>query len=866
MEQSMNTDLSMAQRLGIGFAAVLIVVMLAISLVLSWHRDSVRAESAYTDRIAPLLERVGALERAVFGVAVELRSAALNPDEGRVDTVRASAAAVRDAAASLGNSQLDSDTRALYVPLAAATDAYLQLVEGIVARGLQQGVTAEDETELNSRRATLFTTLRTLGAQQEQAAATALEEIARVRARTSEGLVVTVAVLALMLLLIARTTTRSVSVPTQKLLHMANALMAGDWRPALALGAADGNAVAEQRDELKRLASAFGSAAVALERREQRMTADGDVAKAVAGTLHRATLCERALRRVVEHLGAEIGAVYCLEPRSRALRCVAAHALGPDLPDVALGDGIPGQAARDRRTLIVADIPPDSAFEVRLGYDRAAPRTVAAVPLLFQDEVLGVLLVGSLRNFPADAEAFLEASATQLGVGLQNVAAHEDANRLLEEVRESNERIQAQNEELQVQNEEIQAQGEELQAQQEEIQAQNEELLQQGEELRRHVAQLAEADAHKTQFLGVLAHELRNPMTPIANSIHILKNTEPGSESAMRARTIIERQVTHLVRLIDDLLDVTRISEGKIQVQRQPLDLVAIAKACVEDLATEFAERGIDVVTDLPDEPVEVNGDGTRLSQVLGNLLNNSIKFSTQGSVTLQLRVDHQNGEALLRVRDDGIGLEPELVPKLFQPFSQGATGIARVNGGLGLGLALVKALVRLHDGDVSAHSDGPGRGAEFTVRLPLAAKTSAASRQKPVAQRPRKRGSQPRRVLIVEDNLDAAASLREVLELEGHQVATAYSGPEGLQAVSVFHPDVVLCDVGLPGLDGYEVARRLRADPEARSVVLIALTGYASADDKERARSAGFDLHLAKPLSVAGLAESLATLERSRD
>lgn len=861
----MNTDLSMAQRLGIGFGAVLLVVTLAIALMLAWHRDSVRAESNYTNRIAPQIERVGALERAVFRLAVDLRSLALNPDEGRLDTFRMSAATVREAATSLGAADLDTGARTLYVPLAAATDEYLRFADGIVARGVQQGVTVEDEAQLTGRRETLFTALRALEAEQERQGSAALEEIARVRTRTSQGLVLMVVVTALMLFVIARFTTRSVSGPTQALLRTANALIAGDWRPALALGAPGGGTEPEPRDELKRLASAFGSAAVALERREQRLKADGDVAKAVGGTLDREALCDRSLRRIVEHLGAEIGAVYCLEPRTRTLHAVARYALGSDLPDIAVGDGIPGQAARDRRTVIVADIPADSGFEVRLGYDRAAPRAVAAVPLLFQDRMLGVLLVGSLRDFAHDAQAFLEAGATQLGVGLQNVAAHEETQRLLEEVRASNERIQAQNEELQVQNEEIQAQSEELQAQQEEIQAQNEELLQQGEELRRHVAQLAEADAHKNQFLGVLAHELRNPMTPIANSVYILKNAEPGSDSAARARAVIERQVTHLVRLIDDLLDVTRISEGKIQVQRQPLDLVEIAGACVEDLSAAFAERGIDVVADLPDEPVEVNGDRTRLSQVLGNLLNNSIKFSAEGRVTLQLRVDHKNREAVLRVRDDGIGMEPSLLPKLFQPFSQGATGLARVNGGLGLGLALVRALVTLHDGEVAAHSDGPGRGAEFTVRLPLATEPSGAPRrQEREPARARKRSSQALRVLIVEDNVDAATTLREALELEGYQVATASSGPEGLQAVGAFNPDVVLCDVGLPGLDGYEVARRLRADPAARSVVLIALTGYASAADKERARSAGFDLHLAKPLSVADFVESLSALERS--
>jgi signal transduction histidine kinase len=486
--------------------------------------------------------------------------------------------------------------------------------------------------------------------------------------------------------------------------------------------------------------------------------------------------------------------------------------------------------------------------------------------------VLGVLVVGSLREISADALAFLEASAAQLGIGLRNIAAHEETQRLLGEVRESHERIraqneelQAQNEEIQAQNEEIQAQSEELQAQHEEMQAQNEELLQQGEELRRYVAQLADADANKNRFLGVLAHELRNPITPIANSIHILKRSEPGSDGAQRAQAVIERQVTHLVRLIDDLFDVTRISEGKIRVQKQQLDLVETVRSSVEDHRSVFEKHGIQVDLDVPDESVFVEGDPTRLSQVVGNLLNNAIKFGEGGRAEVSLRIDHASGDAVLRVVDDGVGMESELLPHLFQPFSQGISGLARVRGGLGLGLALVKALVTLHDGKVAAHSEGPGRGAEFTVRLPLAKGVGAVPRQASEAGRPVPEPRRwPRRVLIVEDNVDAALSLREALELDGYEVALAHSGPEGLERAAKFAPEVVLCDIGLPGLDGYQVARRLRSEPGMRSVVLIALSGYGSPADKEQARLAGFDLHLAKPLQVPTFAQVVQELTRA--
>jgi signal transduction histidine kinase/CheY-like chemotaxis protein len=588
--------------------------------------------------------------------------------------------------------------------------------------------------------------------------------------------------------------------------------------------------------------------------------------------LDRTTVADAALKHVVEHAGAEVGIVYAASAGSRELIPIATYAVPKQIEPVALGDGIPGQAALERQPIFLTDIPPDSSFQIKIGYDQSAPKEVAAVPLLFGDALRGVLVVASLRGFCEEARAFLMSAATQIGIGLQNAEAYEQIERLLNEVREYNEQIQAKNEELQVQNEEIQAQNEEiqsqseeLQSQQEELQAQNEELMQQGEELRRYAAHLAEADDRKNKFLGVLAHELRNPMAPIANSIHILKRSSPGSESALRAQAVIERQAHHLVRLIDDLLDVTRISEGKIHIKKEPIDLVELARVCVEDLAAAFEQADIALDLDLPNAPVRVLGDHTRLCQVLGNLLNNSIKFSNEGGrVQLSLRVDHATGAAVVRVSDEGIGMEPDLLPRLFQPFTQGISGLARTKGGLGLGLSLVKALVALHDGEVSAHSDGAGRGAEFLVRLPLA--SAKAELQREHATRPLEGESQAaqevRRLLIIEDNVDAARTLQEALRIEGYDVVVAHSGQQAFEVIATFSPDVVLCDIGLPDMDGHDVARALRANPATASAILIALTGYASPQDKEQATLAGFDLHLAKPLRIAGLQEILAGLK----
>jgi signal transduction histidine kinase len=300
------------------------------------------------------------------------------------------------------------------------------------------------------------------------------------------------------------------------------------------------------------------------------------------------------------------------------------------------------------------------------------------------------------------------------------------------ELREKNERIQAQNQELQAQNEEIQsqaqvlqAQAEEIQSQAEELQAQNTELIQQGGELRARGEALNESNERKNHFLGVLAHELRNPLAPISNSIYVLKRVSAGSEQALRAHAVIERQTKHMIRLVDDLLDITRISQGKIRVQHEEADLAAIVRAGLEDQHGALEQGGYVLEVDLPPGGAPVRGDRTRLAQVFGNLLSNAMKFTESGGrISVSVRADPETGSTVLRVADTGIGMDAALVPLLFKPFSQGADGFKLTNAGLGLGLALVKALVDLHGGTVSAHSDGANQGSEFVVHLPRAPAT----------------------------------------------------------------------------------------------------------------------------------------------
>jgi PAS domain S-box-containing protein len=362
------------------------------------------------------------------------------------------------------------------------------------------------------------------------------------------------------------------------------------------------------------------------------------------------------------------------------------------------------------------------------------------------------------------------------------------------------------------------------------------------EDQKRAEQALREADGRKTEFLAVLSHELRNPLAPIGNSVYILDRAHPGSEQARRAREVIARQAAHLGRIVDDLLDVTRVARGKVELQRARLDLGELVRRTGDDHRAVVEARGVELAVEAPGAPLWIDGDPTRLAQIMGNLLGNALRF-TPGGGRISLSVARVGEAAELRVADTGAGIEPELLPRIFEPFTQGAHDLARSQGGLGLGLALVKGLAELHGGTVRAASAGPGRGAELVVSLPLA--SGAAALPAPPDAAPAHGGR--RRVLVVDDNEDAADSLAELLRLLGHAVDVAYDGPSALAHARAEPPDAVLCDLGLPGMSGYDVARQLRA-AGAGGARLIAVSGYAQPEDVERALQAGFDAHVAKP------------------
>ncbi|HMA95911.1 MAG TPA: PAS domain S-box protein [Polyangiaceae bacterium] len=366
---------------------------------------------------------------------------------------------------------------------------------------------------------------------------------------------------------------------------------------------------------------------------------------------------------------------------------------------------------------------------------------------------------------------------------------------------------------------------------------------------------LREADKNKSAFLAVLSHELRNPLTPISISLHILERTAPASEQARRAVAVAQRQVRHLTDLVDGLLDLTRISRNKIHLERDVLDLNQLLERTIEDHRELFRRNGIELQFTNSPEPLMINGDSKRLTEVFGSLLQNAAKFTpTGGRTNVSIAAEPSTGEAVVRLEDSGVGMSQSILLRLFQPFVQADSSLDRSKGGLGLGLALGKGLIELHEGRVEGSSPGLGHGSAFTVFLPLHHPDPQVPIPSQVIVPPVRR-----RVLIVEDNVDAANSLREALELCEHQVEVAYDAPAGLVKAREFRPDIILCDLGLPGMDGYEFARNVRADDVLKGTYLTAVSGYAREEDLQRAHEAGFDKHLAKPPDLARLSEIMA-------
>ncbi len=384
------------------------------------------------------------------------------------------------------------------------------------------------------------------------------------------------------------------------------------------------------------------------------------------------------------------------------------------------------------------------------------------------------------------------------------------------------------------------------------------------ENLRRLAAKLAESDRLKTEFLATLAHELRNPLAPISNGLQLMRMaTDP--QALEKVRDMMERQLKHLVRLVDDLLDVARISSGKMELRQERIELRAVLDSAIETSMplVSAARHVLDVR--MPDEDLPVMADATRIAQVVSNLLNNAVKYTPEGG-RIELSMHRDGGQAVVTISDSGVGIAPDALPLVFEMFTQVERKLDRASGGLGIGLALVRRLVELHGGSVSTQSAGAGKGSTFTVRLPLAQPLAAPLEPvHPAAAAPAASDAPVYRVLVVDDNVDAAESLAALLQLQGHATCVAHDGNQALSAAHDFRPEIVFLDIGMPGKDGYEVARELRGQPATRQAVLVALTGWGAREDRARTRSAGFDHHLTKPAGLADVEALMAGMAGCR-
>jgi signal transduction histidine kinase len=392
----------------------------------------------------------------------------------------------------------------------------------------------------------------------------------------------------------------------------------------------------------------------------------------------------------------------------------------------------------------------------------------------------------------------------------------------------------------------------------------NEALQREITERKRFELELQEGDRRKDEFLAMLSHELRNPLAAISNVAHVMK-ASPAIDPQLRwARDVLGRQTGHLTRLIDDLLDVSRITRGKVTLRHEPLELKSIVAAAVETTRTLISQRGHTLHVDIPEDAMPVVGDRVRLTQVVDNVLTNAAKYTKEGgkitvSLTSDAEVGGAAGEAVIRVRDTGVGIPPELLPTMFELFRRADDSLGRTEGGLGIGLALARGLVEMHGGRIEAFSEGQGKGSEFTIRLPRSTiEAAAAEPQRPPVVEPCRRDAKPLRVLVVDDSVDSAESMAIILEMSGYEVRKAHNGPEALHMASDYRPDVVLMDIGMPGMSGHEVAQKMRETSATRDIVLIAMTGYGRQVDREQSRAAGFDHHLVKPLDFEKLNEVL--------
>ncbi len=560
-----------------------------------------------------------------------------------------------------------------------------------------------------------------------------------------------------------------------------------------------------------------------LERTNDALRRTQDVADALARTRTVAEVAEVALAQGLAATRAAAGTIYLYDEEQEILRLTGSAGYAEPLlrgfERIAPDSSAPlAVAVRTGEPLFAQHSPHTPAPDLDLRSDQSRPTTtaIAAVPLVVNGRPLGVLGLSfdAVRTFPEDERAFLVGIARQCAQALDRARLFESERR----GREIAERMRAEAEAAE--------------------------------------RRSREADHRKDQFLAMLGHELRNPLAPILTALELMRMK--GGREFERERTIIARQVEHVVRLVDDLLDVSRVTGGKLTLRQELVDVGAAVSKAIEMTSPLLEQRSQRLEVDIDDDgrALHVKGDIARLAQVVANLLNNAAKYTEQGG-RIELSAKRDGEHVVIRVRDHGIGISKEALPQIFESFVQEARSLHRAQGGLGLGLTIVRSLVESHGGTVTAHSEGAKRGSLFTVRLPAASVGADA----PLASTEGRFVSGvgiaavPQRVLVVDDNPDAAATLADALAAAGHDTRVAHDGPTALRIAATFHPEVAVLDIGLPVMDGFELAERLK---NANHVRLVAVTGYGQESDVRRARAAGFDAHFVKPVNLERLLDAV--------
>jgi len=708
-------DLSIGQRLAAGFGVILLVLVVLFAAFF-YQNQRIDAQQHRAGLIASRITAATSLQIACLRQAVAARNFVLDSSQGQLLDYRQAQQAGRQAIKQLDTLPKDPDATATFAEMVSLADGYNQAADRYIALA-QQGASTEAlrsaEREKEDVRNQLLQRTESYLDLQRNDQQTAMAEIDQTQAEATRDLAVFVALMLVIGTLTALLTARSVHGPARRMVAAARALAGGDHGPALALAPAGAATSGEPpRDELRELAESFARTAGALKHREQRLAARNAVSTSLAASIEVERLGAEALREVADYTHCSSGAVYLHEAASGLLRRVAGLALPSAADVIAVGEGIPGQAAADRRTVVVRDIPADAPFPVRFGFADVPPRAVLAVPIILQDRLVGVLLLVSLYELSDDAIDFVEQSALQLGVSLQNALAHREVERLVVELQGKNTLLQAQNEEIQAQGEEIQSRNEELQAQSEELQAQNEQLL--------------EADRTKDEFLSVASHELKSPITSIKGySQLLLRRTEdvPGMKEYRGALAAIDRQATALVTRIDRLLDVSRAKMGRLQMRPEPVDLAELVRQVVEQARMRTSTHR--VVLNVTDADLRGHWDRLYIEQAIGNLVDNAIRYSPGGG-EVQVTLAVVDGQAQVSVADRGIGIPAEVLPKIFQSYFRHETAKHVTGDGMGIGLYITKEIVAAHGGQVWVESE-VDRGSTFHLSLPLAAEPQPA-------------------------------------------------------------------------------------------------------------------------------------------